>query len=215
MQIVKDIIGKISFLIGIFCMLLTGVIVLHPRLSMQPFFLVGIFCIHSICMIGAGVINWSNEKKSRLFEKIRIGCMIIFYLILLWQVVFGNMVFARERNIRTINLFPFKMITSYLKDYQEGNIGCRIIILNIMGNLSLLAPIGFFESVCIKKKKWLLPVMLGGISSLLVECFQFVCSVGRFDIDDIILNTLGVTVMYYITKLSIVKKIMKKFEIRY
>ena len=61
---------------------------------------------------------------------------------------------------------------------------------NIIGNILLFIPYGFFSSYYLNNKKISTNVILCLIASLSIECIQNY--IGRvFDIDDIILNVLG------------------------
>ena len=141
--------------------------------------------------------------------------MILFYAILLWQVVLGNTVIDRNQNMKDINFIPFKMVVEYIRKYQEGDISIYLVVLNLLGNIVLLAPVGFYLGICTKKRRWLFSLVIGGFCSLVIEILQMLLGRGRFDVDDIILNVVGVGVMYGFAKLSIIRKIMTKFEIRY
>ena len=47
----------------------------------------------------------------------------------------------------------------------------------------------------------------------IVECIQFITKSGTFDVDDIILNVLGATIMYGITRIKKVKELIEKILI--
>ena len=68
--------------------------------------------------------------------------------------------------------------------------GSRLFIKNVLGNLILFLPYGFFASYTLKPEKGKLIVFLTLLASLTIECVQMM--IGRvFDVDDILLNTLG------------------------
>ncbi len=75
-----------------------------------------------------------------------------------------------------INLLPFSMPDSPFM---------------IVGNVAMFVPFGFFAALLWRRYNWKRALGTGLGITLFIECWQ-VC-VGRiFDIDDIILNTLGV-----------------------
>ena len=89
------------------------------------------------------------------------------------------------------NFFPFSSILPYLL----GERGLMIGGINIVGNIVLLIPIGFLLPLVypgLLKKFFLLSFVPG----LAIEVLQIVLRVGIFDIDDIILNGLGVMIGY-------------------
>jgi glycopeptide antibiotics resistance protein len=91
------------------------------------------------------------------------------------------------------NYVPFRTILPYLL----GDNGFLIGALNIGGNIAFLIPIGFllpFVFVRIDWKKSLVVAVLSGMS---IELTQVFLHIGIFDIDDVILNALGVMLGYW------------------
>ena len=70
--------------------------------------------------------------------------------------------------------------------------------VNLFGNVIIFVPLGFFEPIASKNRSFLWTVADGLLLSMLVEVFQLVTKVGRFDVDDLILNTSGVVIGYLI-----------------
>ncbi len=82
-----------------------------------------------------------------------------------------------------INLIPFKEIFRY-------EIGSYKFIKNIIGNILLFLPFGFFTSYYLNTTKVSPPLVISFIVSLCAEGMQYY--LGRvFDIDDLILNVIG------------------------
>ena len=94
----------------------------------------------------------------------------------------------------TPNFIPFKTILPYLM----GENGFMIGALNIIGNIALLVPFGFLLSLVIAKLKWKHVLLFSILSGSLIEITQVLLHVGIFDIDDVILNGLGVWVGYWL-----------------
>ncbi len=73
-------------------------------------------------------------------------------------------------------------------------------------------PVGIFTLVFlnIRKKKngFIVGAIVGLVFSMCVEVTQYILSVGIFDVDDLILNTLGaiVGVFFYYKVLKIIEK---------
>ena len=91
------------------------------------------------------------------------------------------------------NFLPFKTILPYLL----GDKGYIIAGINLVGNIALLVPIGFVASFGYRnmtRKKSLALAVAAGLAS---ELMQTVLRVGIFDIDDVILNALGVIIGYW------------------
>lgn len=90
------------------------------------------------------------------------------------------------------NLVPFKSILSYLR----GQRGQLIGLINIVGNIALLVPIGFIVPFVFRNMTWKKALILAIAIGLALEILQAVFHVGIFDIDDVILNALGVMIGY-------------------
>lgn len=87
------------------------------------------------------------------------------------------------------NLVPFREIERFWTYRRELGIHS---IYNLAGNVLGFVPAGFFIPVLWEPKRgFLFTVCLTFQMSLLVEILQLVFRVGSFDVDDLILNTLG------------------------
>ncbi len=92
------------------------------------------------------------------------------------------------------NFVPFKSILPYVM----GEHGLLIAALNIFGNILPLMPIGFLVPFIYRRMTWKKSVVLAAVTGLLLEGMQVVLHVGIFDIDDLILNGVGVVLGYWI-----------------
>lgn len=89
------------------------------------------------------------------------------------------------------NYVPFKTILIYLSGEPSWNIAIR----NIGGNIVPFIPLGIFIPLIHKRlSKWKYVFIISFILSLMLEGMQVLLQTGVFDIDDILLNTLGVVV---------------------
>ena len=119
-----------------------------------------------------------NKEKIILYKEL-LSLSFIIYILCLFQVV----TFQDNVSWSTNNFIPFKEMFRY-------NIGSRLFVKNVLGNMLMFLPYGFFISYYLKNKKPLLTLLLTGIASFSIELVQL--SIGRvFDIDDILLNLLG------------------------
>ena len=91
------------------------------------------------------------------------------------------------------NLLPFKTILSYL----FGEKGLIIALINLVGNIVLLVPIGFLVPFVYRNMTLKKSLVLAVTAGVTIEMMQVVSRVGIFDIDDIILNALGVIIGYW------------------
>ena len=92
------------------------------------------------------------------------------------------------------NYIPFKTIMPYLL----GSAGWLIGGLNILGNILLLVPVGFLLPFIFKKVNWKQILVVAVLSGMIIEGMQVVLHVGIFDIDDVLLNGLGVLLGFWL-----------------
>lgn len=119
-----------------------------------------------------------SKEKIVIYKELS---MLIFgiYILCLFQVV----TFQDDVTWATNNFIPFKEIMRY-------NITSRLFFKNVLGNMIMFLPFGFFVSYYLKSEKLTLPLFLILIASISIEVVQLL--IGRvFDVDDIILNILG------------------------
>ena len=102
----------------------------------------------------------------------------------------------RERVDSFSNFTPFFTISNYYRAYSIGNISKTVFVYNIVGNLLLFLPMGYLLPCVSKHKRALktLPALL--IILPLVEVIQLMTGLGRFDVDDMILNLSGAVTGY-------------------
>ncbi|MBR3898448.1 MAG: VanZ family protein [Bacilli bacterium] len=134
--------------------------------------------ISSVIIISLRVTYiFKNKEKFILYRELLAFFFIIYVLCLFYVVTFQDVGWS------TSNYIPFKEMFRY-------SIGSRLFIKNVLGNIVLFIPYGFFVSYLLdlKKKRSAFPLIL--LVSVSIEITQLV--IGRvFDIDDILLNSLG------------------------
>ena len=72
---------------------------------------------------------------------------------------------------------------------------------NIMNVIAFL-PLGLFVSIGIRKLKWRHTAIVGFCLSVAIELMQYYFEKGQCEIDDVIHNTLGCVIGYYIVKVA-------------
>ena len=120
---------------------------------------------------------FNGSKKIVIYREILNLIFIIYILCLYHLLTYQNVGYSG------INLVPFKEMFRY-------TFGSYKFMKNIVGNIIIFLPFGFFTSYYLNTKKWVSPVLITLIVSLGAEGIQYY--IGRiFDVDDIILNVLG------------------------
>ncbi len=134
-----------------------------------------------------------NHKHLILYKELFMLSFII-YILCLFQVV----TFQDDVTWSSNNFIPFREIFRY-------RLGSRLFLKNVLGNVLLFMPFGFFASYYLNVKKSYSIIILTMIASISIESVQM--SIGRvFDVDDILLNIcggiLGYVVYYFLKKLT-------------
>ena len=135
---------------------------------------------------------------------IRIAGLILFICYLLGLTYF---LFFAESYGRTVtdreysyNLVPFLEIKRFWQNREL--IGHFAVFINLAGNVLAFVPFGFFFFFFGSHARGLFRMGLFSFEfSLLVETIQLVSKVGSFDVDDLMLNTLGGILGYVIFSL--------------
>ena len=107
--------------------------------------------------------------------------------------MFLNLTVFGRRNgwYNTYNLIPFKTIIEYLAFPNS-----RDILVNFIGNIFVLMPIEFLIVKIFDIKKIKLNLIVDFFIAFSIEIIQLISHTGVFDIDDIILNIVGMSMMY-------------------
>lgn len=127
-------------------------------------------------------------------KRVRMAAVLLFliYFAVLFYFLFFSEKMGRTYSERTYhyNLIPFLEIKRFLTYYEV--LGLEAVALNLFGNIAAFMPFGFFLPVFSNRCRHFLNTVFYTFElSLLVELIQLVTKVGSFDVDDIILNTLG------------------------
>ena len=128
-----------------------------------------------------------NKQKIIIYKELLALTFIIYVLCLFYVVTFGDVSWS------TSNFIPFKEMLRY-------SFGSNLFIKNVLGNIIMFIPYGFFVSYYLNLKKPLSAFLLVLLVSSSIETTQLL--IGRvFDIDDIILNIIGGILGFLIYKL--------------
>lgn len=128
-----------------------------------------------------------NHKHLVLYKELLMLSFII-YILCLFQVV----TFQDDASWNNNNFIPLKEIFRY-------KLGSDLFLKNVLGNILLFMPFGFFTSHYLNLKKSYIIIILTLIASISIEFVQM--SIGRiFDVDDIILNGVGGLLGYVVYK---------------
>ncbi len=125
-----------------------------------------------------------SERKREIVAGL-LGCVVA---VVLWLTVLG-----RDNIVEDSLAFqPFHAFHSMLKEIQENGIRG-----NLLGNIIMFVPLGILlPMVSDKARMWYRTALVGLMLSIAIEFTQLFTSRGFFEIDDMILNTLGTVIGY-------------------
>ena len=142
-----------------------------------------------------------TKNRSSSSKMLKIYSFIFIVLVFLATSVFrGHHLSLNFKNWNSgnINLIP---LTNTIADLKTN--------LNLLlGNIFLLVPLMYLYPRNIKNNNFFKTTLACFLTSLLLETFQFIFGVGQFDIDDIILNTMGSVIFYPLFNKGSISKIM-------
>ena len=126
--------------------------------------------------------------------------LLVLYLVLLTYFLFFAEAMGRTPDSHadySYNLVLFKEIKRFI--IHREILGYKAVALNLMGNVIAFMPFGFIlPEVWDQLNKWYTIILLGFLFSLGIEIAQMTARVGSFDVDDLLLNTIGALLGYIV-----------------
>ncbi|MBQ6843564.1 MAG: VanZ family protein [Agathobacter sp.] len=150
----------------------------------------------------------ANKKKRNLLKWV---CFLA-YLLFLGYLLFYSSGFDRvEHEEYRYNITMFQEIMRYYNlGMRTGN--WTLFVMNVIGNIVVFMPIGMFlPSLFSRCRNIFFTTILTLEISLCVELVQLLTKVGSFDVDDLLLNTIGGICGYIVYMLYLItRKVLNK-----
>jgi len=178
--------------------------------------------IYLICRL---IFIKKTKKQVKVFNEILLTIFSLYIIGLASQTIvpYWNMGIYSDtgkfyfnigltNSISEINLIPFKTLYEYLfVNNTSVSDWSSVSILNIFANTLLFLPLGLLTPLLWEKYDSFYKILtLGLISTCLIEFIQIF--IGRStDIDDVILNTIGIIIGYTMFKLFKIKQLKQCF----
>lgn len=125
-----------------------------------------------------------NKIKITFYKEIIMVGFIVYIMCLFYAVTFQDVSWSSS------NFIPFKEMFRY-------DLGTKGFFRNVIGNMLMFIPFGFFVSYILKSTKVYSLIILTFVTSVTIELTQLI--IGRvFDVDDVILNIIGGIIGFYI-----------------
>lgn len=143
--------------------------------------------LFAVIAISIRIAYLIKTKKSFVFYKEILALGFILYVLSLYYVVTYQDVSWSGSNF------------TFFKEIFRYEIGSKLFFKNVIGNMMMFLPYGFFIGYFLKEKKVWVPIILSLIASVTIEAIQY--KIGRvFDVDDVILNVMGGIAGFYLFK---------------
>lgn len=157
----------------------------------------GALVINMIFSISILIANYliTNYYYDKIEDKEKMKKTSYIILLVLYIIMIFNLtIFGRMNGEIRYNLIPFKTIAEYILHFNQFN--TDIVIINIFGNIGIFMPIQYFILKIFKLKKFKHIFLIDIILIFIVEFLQFITHTGIFDVDDMLLNLLGMVLIY-------------------
>ena len=136
--------------------------------------------------------NKKEEHRLVLAWTLFIVYMVFLMYFLFFAEIMGRTYIDRDYHY---NLTPFREIRRFI--VYRRTLGWFAVLSNLLGNVLVFVPFGMILPMLTPKcRNFFHIVLLGFDFSLFVETIQLISKVGSFDVDDLILNTLGAALGY-------------------
>ena len=152
-----------------------------------------------------------SGRKKKIFRAVGKVLFLLYVVFLIYFLFlaewYGRTGISEEYRY---NLELFREIKRFII-YRE-QLGAFAVFANLAGNILIFVPYGFFISVASRERGFFKTLFFSMGLSLCVEIIQLFTRVGSFDVDDILLNTIGGVLGYII--FLIFNGIRRKHDVR-
>ena len=211
----------LSFLILLFCIKVR----LTPHIYLETGFRLILLLIVCIFIYINGYLLVKKLNYNKRILKINLIIYFLIYTVTICTLTLFDEIFGRQGFVivkwnkdlldlymkYSFNIIPFKTIHLFTSGYTNGIVSFKNFSVNILGNLCAFMPYAIFLPLIFKRmnkyRNFLITMI---IIVVIIELLQFVTISGSCDIDDLILNVFGASIIYFITKLKCINKIIHK-----
>ena len=131
-----------------------------------------------------------NSRKRKALRGLGKVLFVLYIGFLIYFLIFSDW-YGRTGEMQEYhyNLVLFKEIKRFWQ--YRHQLGFFAMFTNLFGNVIIFIPFGFFLPMASKYRRCFDTLFWSFGLSLCVEIFQLLTKVGSFDVDDILLNTIG------------------------
>lgn len=156
------------------------------------------FVIYSaLLVLSAGIFGILAYRAYQVWRYINKICFVLFLFyvaVVLWVTLFMRVGTISYASVLTD---PFARITAALET------GDMELLTHFLLNIAMFVPMGFLLKMCDpdRSNSWGNSLLLGVLTSTIIETCQMILFLGECDIDDIIANTIGCVAGFLLAQL--------------
>ena len=221
-----NILAIIFYLLSLLILVICIAVKINPNIYLKTGFRLFLLFLVCVFIYIAGYILVNKMKYSKNILKIHLVIYFLIYTITIFTLTLFDEIFGRQGFVlinwnrelfkrylnSSFNIIPFTTIRLFIKGYSMGIVSFKSFIINVLGNFCALMPYAIFLPLMFKKinrfKNFFLTMVF---IVIVIELLQFATMSGSCDIDDLILNVSGVSVVYFITRIKFVNKFIHRF----
>ena len=149
-----------------------------------------------------------KSKKKQTTRIILTAALLVYAAVLVYALFFSEHLGrgVPSEDAARINLVPFREIRRFLLHWDK--VGMKYSLINTAGNILAFLPLGFLSPLLfLRLRRWFRMAGIGLLVSLVIEILQLVSGAGVFDVDDLILNTVGTILGYAV--FALLRKVLQ------
>ena len=136
----------------------------------------------------------NTKRKKSLYVVLFAAYLILLFYFLFFSEGLGR---ASTETEYRYNMTLFREIKRFI-EYRHV-LGYQAVFLNVVGNVIAFMPFGFLLPPLMNyKTNWFVTTIWAFLFSLFAETIQLFFRLGSFDVDDMLLNTVGGLLGYII-----------------
>lgn len=214
----------LCYVIPAFLLLYCIKVRINPNTYLETKTRLFVFFLIFVLIYIAGLILVKKLKYNKRILKINLIIYLLLYTMLIFSLTLFDEIYGRQGLIiirwnksllnyysnHYFNMIPFKTINLFIKGYAKNIVTLRSLFINVIGNFLIFMPYSIFLPLIFKNKKYFNYLIIMLIYIITIEFLQFITMSGSCDIDDLILNISGFSVIFLILKNNIVYKYINK-----
>ena len=207
----------LSFLILLFCIRIRFI----PNIYLYTNYRLLLLLLVCVFIYLGGYILIKEFDYNRRILKINLIIYFLIYTVTICTLTLFDEIYGRQgftiiywnKDLlkyylsTSFNIIPFKTIHLFITGYLDNLISLKSLLINVLGNFVAFMPFAIFKSMN-KYKNFLITMV---ITVIIIEILQFITMSGICDIDDLILNVLGASIIYFVSKIKFINKLIYEF----